>query len=134
MRVSMLINIYCEEKFLWWGLRNSLIYGYNNKSLGVGLMLCPFSRMIPNRLSAVAYILPRLGFLALLTESNSIRVLSCGTGLKANQKVIDYFHNVNALLHHGHILACQSLLAYSALKCNRPYSSAYKENSSSMYL
>jgi hypothetical protein len=97
-------------------------------------MLCPFSRMIPNRLSAVAYILPRLGFLALLTESNSIRVLSCGTGLKANQKVIDYFHNVNALLHHGHILACQSLLAYSALKCNRPYSSAYKENSSSMYL
>lgn len=41
--VCALITIYYKCKCLWWGLRYTLIYGYNDRSLGVDLILWPFS-------------------------------------------------------------------------------------------
>lgn len=35
--VSVVIIIYCKQMFLWWGLWDALIYGYNERSLRVGL-------------------------------------------------------------------------------------------------
>lgn len=40
---SGLIGIYCEEKFLWWGLEDAVVYGYSNKSF---LLPCSFRRLI----------------------------------------------------------------------------------------
>lgn len=42
--VSVLISIY-YRKLLWWGLSVALIYGYNNKTLKIILLLCTFSRI-----------------------------------------------------------------------------------------
>ena len=44
--VSVLIAIYCTEKYPWWGLSDVLIYGYSCMSSWVILLLCLFSRMI----------------------------------------------------------------------------------------
>lgn len=41
--VSALITIYYKCKCLWWELRDTLIYGYNDGSLGLDLILWPFS-------------------------------------------------------------------------------------------
>ena len=37
-------HLYCTKKLLWWRLKDALIYRY--KLLGVGLILCPFSRVL----------------------------------------------------------------------------------------
>lgn len=44
--ISVLTDIYCKEKFLRRGLKDVLLYRYSNKSLGVILIPCPFSRII----------------------------------------------------------------------------------------
>lgn len=43
--VFELIAIYCKKNLPWWDLRNTPIYWCSNKSLGVSLILCPFSRV-----------------------------------------------------------------------------------------
>ena len=43
--VSVLITIHFQ-KFLWWELRDLHIYGYSDKLLWVGTILCPFRRTI----------------------------------------------------------------------------------------
>lgn len=40
---SGLMNINCEEKFLWWGLKDAVVYRYSNKSF---LLPCSFWRLI----------------------------------------------------------------------------------------
>jgi hypothetical protein len=45
-RIAVLIGINCKEKLLWLILRDALICMYSSKSLGVILILCPFSRII----------------------------------------------------------------------------------------
>lgn len=37
--ISVLRIIYCRWKHLWWGLRDALICGYKDESLGAGLIL-----------------------------------------------------------------------------------------------
>jgi hypothetical protein len=44
--VSMIITIYWEQKLLWRRPRDTLIYGYNSKSLGVDLIICLIGRII----------------------------------------------------------------------------------------
>lgn len=55
---SLLITIYCKQKFLKLWLTDVLIYGYNTKSLGNGLTLYPFSGIIvvDSLLRPVAYL------------------------------------------------------------------------------
>lgn len=43
---SVLITAYYKKELLRCGLRHALIYWYNNKSLGVYLILCSFSRAV----------------------------------------------------------------------------------------
>lgn len=43
LKVSELIAVNCKKKRLWWELRDALIYGYNNKPWGNGLILYPSS-------------------------------------------------------------------------------------------
>lgn len=47
---SVLVIISCKEKLFWWRLEGALIYR-NHKSLGVCLVLCPFSRIAEADLS-----------------------------------------------------------------------------------
>lgn len=53
--VSLLVNIYCMKKLLWWRMANAEICGFKDKSLGAGLILCPFSRAIVLDFSLRAY-------------------------------------------------------------------------------
>lgn len=55
---SLLITIYCKQKFLKLQLTDVLIYGYNTKSLGDGLTLYPFSGIIvvDSFLGPIAYL------------------------------------------------------------------------------
>lgn len=43
---SLLIASTAERSIFWCVLRDAIIYGYNNTSLGIGLILCLFSRKI----------------------------------------------------------------------------------------
>lgn len=45
LKVSVLTATYCKEKLLRWGLRETLIYGDSNKSLGTILILFAFSKI-----------------------------------------------------------------------------------------
>lgn len=44
--IFVLISDYWKEKFLWWELRQVLIYGYSDTSLKGGLIFCPDSKII----------------------------------------------------------------------------------------
>lgn len=43
---SVLIIIYCQKMFLWWELRNTLIYGYKDKNSGGSFILYLLSRIV----------------------------------------------------------------------------------------
>lgn len=65
---SLLIVIYLKKKLLWRGLRDAIIYGYNDKSFGGNLILCPLSRIIVVGCLQV-YDLSKYRFSALITVS-----------------------------------------------------------------
>lgn len=44
--VDLCVATYCRKKLLWYGLKDALISGHNKKSLGVILILHPFSKII----------------------------------------------------------------------------------------
>lgn len=44
--LNSLILYFWSVSLLWWGLRDAMIYKFNNKSLGVILKLCLVSRII----------------------------------------------------------------------------------------
>lgn len=44
--VSVLINIYCKQKFPRWGMRDALIYDYNDKPLGISLIFGSFRKIV----------------------------------------------------------------------------------------
>lgn len=44
--VSVLINIYCKQKFPRWGMRDALIYDYNDKPLGISLTFGSFRKIV----------------------------------------------------------------------------------------
>lgn len=43
--ISVIIIMNFRQNFLWWGSRDTLICGYDDKSLGVSLALYPISRI-----------------------------------------------------------------------------------------
>lgn len=43
--VSVLTNVHCSEKFIWWGLRDVLIYGHRGTHLKNSLKSWPFNKM-----------------------------------------------------------------------------------------
>lgn len=44
--VSVLISIYCKQKFPRWGMRDALIYDYNDKPLGISLTFDSFRKIV----------------------------------------------------------------------------------------
>lgn len=44
--VSVSIAIYLSDLLLWWGLRDTLLYEYNNKSSGINLIPCPSIKIL----------------------------------------------------------------------------------------
>lgn len=42
----LFVAIYCKKELFWGGLKDALVYGYNEKSLGSYLILCYISRII----------------------------------------------------------------------------------------
>lgn len=45
LSIFVLTAVNCKRKLLWWGLRDSLICGYSNKSSGVTFILYPVTRI-----------------------------------------------------------------------------------------
>lgn len=43
--VSVLTTVQCPEKFLWWGLRDVLIYGHRGTYLKNSLKSCPLNKI-----------------------------------------------------------------------------------------
>lgn len=44
--VFLFLNIYWRKKFLWWGLKDELVYWNTNKFLGIGLSLSLFNKVM----------------------------------------------------------------------------------------
>lgn len=91
--VSVLMSIYWKYELLYGGFRNDLIYGYDKESFVTGLILFLSSRII-----TVASPLQSITCLAIgsvLQQLCHLWVSSCEESLKANRKVIGYFHDVH---------------------------------------
>lgn len=83
-----LTAIHCKMRLLWWELSYAPTYKYSNKSWGVTLMLCLFSRIIKD-FSTRDHDLSGPRFLVLLTATGISSVSRIG--LKYNEKVVGYF-------------------------------------------
>lgn len=94
MWVLLLIVTYWEKNPLWWKLSDALNDGHSNMSLDV--FLCSFWQINCSRSFPRAYNLSSLRFLASLSVPGTGP--SFGVGLKSNQKVVGYSHNVCATI------------------------------------
>lgn len=86
--VSVLITIYCTRKLLWFGLRNELIDGYNNKSLESA------KKSITVVCSSLRCELSSHGSLSPVMTSG--KDSSCTVSLRSNQRAVNYCHNIHA--------------------------------------
>lgn len=81
-----------EKNLLRWGMKDTLIWECKEKSSGVGLMLCPVSRV-----TVAGSLLGLLICLSLGSEPHSwcqVWIPSCKLDLKCNQEVICYTQDI----------------------------------------
>lgn len=88
--LCLLISI-CFKTLFCWELRDALVYGYNDESLGMSLILCPFIRII-----VVGF--PLWPVICLTTHSGSWYQCqgSYEVGLRSSQSVASHSYNINA--------------------------------------
>lgn len=87
---------------------NVLMYGYTDKTLGAILLLCSF-----NRIAAVSFPLGLMSYLtrdALSSRQFEEWVLYHGAGLKCNNKLVGYSHNIPTTILPLNILPGRWLL------------------------
>lgn len=92
----MLNGVYCKLRLVWWwGLKDTSIYRWNTKSLGVYLTICLFSGLIELGCSLGPMICLVTGF---WPDSGSWDGSILYSGLKSDQKVVNYSFDIHAII------------------------------------
>lgn len=106
---SVLIIIYCQKMFLWWELRNTLIYGYKDKNSGGSFILYLLSRIVvlgsavgPRTYPATDFFKPAIGV------RHEFHLVKWASNPVIKQSVTPLVFAL--LFHHGSVVPSQLLL------------------------